>query len=43
MIPAFNGYLCFFSLAWKWGLDNLLNRPGRMALGFSLIIPPKAE
>jgi len=34
MIPAFNGYLRFFWLAWKWGLYDLLNRPRQDGTGF---------
>lgn len=34
MIAAFNGDLRFFRLAWKWGLDNLVNRPGQDGTGF---------
>jgi hypothetical protein len=41
MIPAFNGYLCFFWLAWKWGLNDLLNRPRQDGTWFFAHYPSK--
>ncbi len=34
MIPAFNRYLCLFWFAWKWGLDNFVDRTRQDGIRF---------